>query len=246
MAVLNTETLQHTLDLFRRGYTFQMVADALGSSRRMLFRWQARSRRLDPTFFLIDTATGKPGRWHNHIETIRQECTYQTDPDFDGMSDDEVEALTGSRNRFILDANGNRIRRPDEEEPPMDDIDALEAAARESPKHPRPDGPVQIMRASNPNDPPERRTNAPPELSTAEKERRHVRAYQSPNADLRPPAPRPAWAKPAPKLDAATIGSGVHGEPSPEGRFTVATHSYTAAERRAGTVSFDGTGIRRW
>ena len=248
MAALNENTLQRTLALFRQGLTFQLVADALGSSRRMLFRWKARSARHDHNFFMIDAKSGAPGYWHNHVDRILyHENIYQIDPEFADATDDEIESLTGSKeNRYLHDADGQRIKRADEPDEPLDDIAALEAAAREPPKHPRPDGPVQIMRASNPNDPPERRTNAPPELSTAEKERAHPRAYQSPNADLRPPASRPAWAKPAPKLDAATKGQGVNGEPPPEGRFTVATYTYSAAERRAGTVSFDGMGVRRW
>ncbi len=238
MVTVNDTTLVLVLEAFERGCTFQEAADIIGGSRRLLFRWMKRSRDHRPGFFMI--YKGRAGYWSDHVERVRQESFYQTDPDFADMSDDEVERLTGSRNRFILDANGNRIRRPVEEPEPLDDIEELSAMARRPPAHPTPDGPVQIMRASNPNDPPERRTNAPPELSTAEKERRHPRAYTDPNADLRPPE-RPSWAKPL-RIDGPGRGKQ---QPPEEGRFTIATHTVSAAERRAGTISFDGLGIRR-
>jgi len=239
MVALNEATLLRALDAFEHGATYQEAAEAIGVSRRFLFRWAERSRFHNQGFFLI--YKGVPGYWHNFVERIRMEQVYLTDPDFDGWSDDEVEALTGSRNRFVLDKDGRKIRRPVEEPPEFDDIEELRAQAKEAPKHPRPDAPVQINRVSHAGDPVEQITGQQPERSTAERERMHPRAYQDPNADLRPPA-RPSWAKPE-RIDGAGRGQQ---QPPEEGRFTISTMRYTAAERKAGTVSFDGTGVRRW
>jgi hypothetical protein len=223
MVALNEATLLRALDAFEHGATYLQAAEAIGVSRRFLFRWAERSRVHDKGFFLI--YKGVPGYWHNFVERIRMEHVYLTLSEFDGMSDEEVEALTGSRNRFVLDKNGNRIRRPEEQPPDMSDIEELQAAARERPKHPTPDSPVHINRVSHSGDPVEQITGQQPERSTAERERAHPRAYQDPNADLRPPV----WAKPKSiPIEGAGLG---HQGPPDTMRMTVATQTYSYNER---------------
>ncbi len=246
MAALNEQTLQYTLAAFRRGLTFQGVADELGSSRRMLFRWKARSARRDHNFFMIDAKSGAPGYWHQHVDRILyHENVFQVDPDFIDATDNEIESITGSaENRYLHDAKGERIRRVAEEEPDMSDVEQLEAAARERPAHPRPDGVMQIMR-DNPNDPPEQISGPRPARSEVEILRSHPRRSDHMEPLLKP-AVRPNSGEPALRLDVSTIGSGVHGTPPPEGRFTMASETISAARRRAGTISFDGLSVRRW
>jgi hypothetical protein len=57
----------------------------------------------------------------------------------------------------------------------------------------------------------------------------------------KPTPPRPSYAyRRAPPLDAVNTPAG----PPPEGRFTVATHSYSRAERQAGKPSITDEGIK--
>lgn len=243
MVTLNDDLLRRTVDGFRAGLTYAEVAQRyLGVDRRLLFRWLDRSKQHRKPFFIV---TRYGANWyHIHVERARKEAVYVTDETLSDCTDDELFLLFGLRDRFKRDENGDLIRRPVEEEPELDqDIQELQRLAREPPKNPRPNAPVSIMRTSS-GEPPERITGGPAELSRAERERAHPRAYTSGNADLKPL--RPERATPAPRLDASTIGRGADGEPPEEGRFTVATQTLSAAQRRAGTVSFDGTGIRRW
>lgn len=239
-------TLLKCIAMFEIGATVQEVADAIGTSTRTLYRFREKSYRHSPLMHVIHPKKG-PGYFWNFVVEARQEHAYEVEPDLIGLSRDELWSLFGRTDVFKRDANGERIPRVEEpeEEPDLDDIEALREQARleaERPKN-KPNAPVFIGRV-NSNDPPERRTGAPPEVSTAERERMNRRAYVSGNADLKPLAP--VWAKPAPALDVATRGRGEDGMPDPQGRFTVATKTLSIAERRAGTVEFTGTGVRRW
>jgi len=55
-------------------------------------------------------------------------------------------------------------------------------------------------------------------------------------------APRPSYAYRSKPLDAVNTSNG----PPEEGRFTVATHRYSKAERQAGTAAITDDGVRRY
>jgi hypothetical protein len=146
---------------------------------------------------------------------------------------DECEALTGNRDRWLRDAHGNIFPRLDEppepeQEPPRADLDELraQAAAWAIKEKTKPDSPVAIARATaSPSDPEERVTGAPPKPTVAEFERSNPRAYQSPNADLKPPQ-RKSWA--APPIEGTSYGNA---EPPIEGRMSaVPTVRYNRAD----------------
>ncbi len=225
MPVLNEQTLLRCLEAFERGRTYEQVAkETLGASRRFLSRWCERSRSHGQAFYIIHR--GEVGWFHDFIDRIRSEHIYQTIEGYDDCDDDELEALTGSRDRFLRDAAGNRIRRPVEAEPEMDDIIELENMARVPPTRPTPEGRVAIGRVNVSSDPPERLTGRPERKTTAELERSHPRAHQSVNADL-----RPAWARPRPTFIAIDEAGTGDQQLSEDFRMTMATQRLNFEER---------------
>jgi hypothetical protein len=133
------------------------------------------------------------------------------------------------------------------------DIIELRAFAREWAARPKRAGTAQIWGRHVPGDPPEKITGPrpePPPKSIAQREREHPRA--APQGWSGPPLHKPdppVWAKPAPSINAATIGAATM--PPEEGRFSVSRRNGTYQEisrqqARAGTVSFNETGIKRW
>lgn len=228
MARVDEKFLIRAIEFFERGWTWQRVADNLGVTHRWLYRMRDKSIRQYPQFWLLYT-DGQPGYWHEHIERARARSRYETHPCLDDWTDWEMKEVLGlyPSERFLYDADGNRIPKAIEEEPPnFDDIEELEAAAREPPRHPKPQGAVSINRTSS-NDPPERLTGAPEQLSTAERERRHPRAHLSVNADL-----KPAWAKPRPTFIPIDSAEGTGDQELPDDmRMTVATQRLNYAER---------------
>ncbi len=217
MVKLNESTLLETLECFRLAGSYQDAADAIGASLRMIYTWLDKSRAENPLFRV--TYQGRDEFWHEHAERLRFESEYMTDPDLVDCTLDEAYALTGYRDRWKRDAQGNIVHheRIEPAEPARGDIDELRSQAAAWAKKPktRADSPVFVGRPTNsPSDPEEKISGTRPELSTAERERAHPRAHQSINADLRP-APAPSWAKPSP-----IIGAGYgHQEPSQTGRM---------------------------
>lgn len=234
MVKLCNETLIEILDCFRTGGSYQDAADAAGgASRRMIYHWLDKSRAGHPLFHI--TYQDRLEWWHEHVARLRLEAEYTTDNDLVDCSLDECYALTGFRDRWKRDDAGNIVRHEriaeQEAEPPRGDIDDLRAQADVWAKKPKTaaDSPVQIGRVTiNPNDPVEQiGGERPPEMTTAERERAHPRAYQSPNADLRPAAP-PSWAKPS-KIEGAGFG---HQQPSQTMRAdAVPQHRLRLSER---------------
>jgi hypothetical protein len=94
----------------------------------------------------------------------------------------------------------------------------------------RPDAPSNSIRETTPDDPAQHEPRV-----TVDVARRECIPVATPASD------RPSYAYRAKPLDASNGG-----EPPAEGRFSVARHVVSQAERRAGTVSFDDTGIKHW
>lgn len=242
------QTLIRVIEQIEAGGNLADAAAYVGTSDRLLRIWREKSRRHVPGFFLI--YRGMPGYFHAHIEAARERSGWMLDPEFADWSDNDFAAFDEPlESRFLHDDDGNRIPRPplEDDDGALDDILAeRERAAIEATREKRKaDGRVTIYGRGRDDGPPERISGEPEELTQAEKERRHPRAHQSVNADLKPPNNPPPWLKPK-KLEGAGIG--VHAPPS-EGRFNhpnVPQRSYSVAERKAGTLEFTGSGIRRW
>ncbi len=229
MVKLCDETLREALDCFKTRGSYQDVADSIGASRRLIFNWIEKSKAGHPLFKL--TYDNRDEWWHEHVARVRGECMWITDPDLADCDLDTCEALTGHRDRWKRDANGECIAfmpEDDETPPPLGDIEDLRARARAEPQRvkTRPDSPVSIMRATDsPGDPVERVTGATQKPTVAEHERANPRAYISPNADLKPP-PRKSWARPLDTYDPTG-----QREPPETGRMTMATQRINYADR---------------
>lgn len=214
---LDTPTLIETLDAFKEGSTYEAAAEVIGGSRRLLYAWISKSKAGAPQFrFSYD---GIDALYHEHIERLRMSRMWAPDPDWQ---------ITGEQ--FLRDENGELVPFvPDEEPPPaMADIENLREQAKQWQAKPkaRADSPVTIGRATdNPNDPPERRTGAPPETTVAERERANPRAHQSINADLKPPEQRKSWAAPIDTYDPTGTA-----EPPTAGRMTMVTQRYNRGD----------------
>lgn len=240
------QTLIRVIDQIAAGGSIADAAAYIGISDRMIFLWLRKSRAHNPSFLVI--WNGAPGFFHMHVDKARENSKWLLDPQFADWTEDDFAIFDEPpESRFLHDDTGERIARLPEQEPELDDIEALQqvAAIEATREKARPDSPVTIFGRRVGNEPEERISGEKPELTQAEKERRNPRAHLSINADLKPPHPPAPWMKPK-RLEAPGIGIQ---QPPAEGRFPapgVPQRSYSVAERKAGTLSFDGVGVRRW
>jgi len=228
---LDQQSLALIVDLIAQGESFDGAAKICGCTRRSIYNYIENSRRAQAADALIvgkETTTETlelpkynhtvsvttteskftpyyiPERGWFHDLILQAKSPWQIDPSTRDLNDQELMAL-GYRDRFLRDENGDRIPVAAEQPPPMDDIAAERAAAREwqaKEKH-KPEGRVEIFRPTgNPSDPQERVTARPPEKSVAQREREHPRRWDQEVPPLHTPPPRrPSYARPLDSYD---------------------------------------------
>jgi hypothetical protein len=240
MVKLCSDTLREALDLSGFGWSFQQIAEHIGTSRQLLYTWRDRSiahangavaAHVSP-FFLIYGDPPVPGFFHDFLAQARDTATWQTDPSLADCTDEDLLAL-GITDRLLRDDAGNLVPLERDEEPEIfrDDIEELRAAALEKPKN-KPTGPAGIAqgvfraRHDSDRDLPERLTGAASEVSQVERERALPRAHMI-DQDLHPAQP-PSYAKPRPIEGYSERGNQT---PPDTMRMTVATRTYNFAER---------------
>lgn len=243
--------------LAERDFSYEDISARLDCARKSIYNWLAESRAH------ADAGSGAASPYwiverQNHFHILmaaartvdpRTLPPMPLDPEEAfaerARLDDEAEKII--ENVIVersLVVNADELRT---------DIAELRAFAREWANKPKRAGTAKVWGRHVPGDPPERITGPrpePPPMSLAEREWTHPRAHLSVNADLRKPdPPPPAWAKPAPSLNAATIGAATM--PPETGRFSMSRLNGTyrevsRAEARANTVSLSEHGIKRW
>lgn len=238
--------------LAERDFSYEDISARLDCARKSIYNWLAKSRAH------ADAGSGAASPYwiverQNHFHILMAAARTVDPRTLPPMPLDPEEAFA---ERARLDDEAEKIIENVIVERSLvvnaaelrTDIAELRTFAKEWAARPKRAGTAKVWGRPDPFDPPERITGnrpEPPPKSIAERERAHPRAYFV-NTDLRKPDPpkvAPPWQKPMP-LDASTIGP--TSAPPAEGRFSVGpTKSYSMAERKAGTVSFDGTGIRR-
>ena len=248
------------VQLFEHGLSYEATAEAthnyigLGCSRASIYVWIAES------LAMVEQGAASPyyipergDHFHNLVaEARRVPDVWEIEPDPLPEPERDPEELFAERaaaddeaEKIIEDAIVEHAQRDDIPATQLRaDIQELREFAREWAARPKTPGRVkEIFGRTHPQDPQERITGQPPPKSIAEREREHPRA--APEGWSGPPLQKqkpPVWAKPK-KIEGP--GSGQQAPPA-EGRFLVSTKSYSLAERRAGTVSLDDSGIKRW
>ena len=252
------------VQLFDHGLSYEAVAErthdyvGLGCSRASIYVWIAESQQMEhqgaaSPYWVVE----RQAHFHDLVaEARRVPDIWEIEPEPLPAPERDPEELFAERARaddeakeeaeqVIEDAIVEHAQRDDIPAAELRaDIQELREFAREWAARPKTPGRVkEIFGRSHPQDPQERVTGQPPPKSVAEREREHPRAC--PEGWSGPPLQKqkpPVWAKPK-KIEGP--GSGQQAPPA-EGRFLVSTKSYSLAERRAGTVSLDDSGIKRW
>ncbi len=239
--------------LAERDFSYEDIAARCDCARKSIYNWLSESRAradagegAESPYFIIE----RQDHFHNLLAAARRVDPRKLPPMPLSAEEEFAERarIDDEAEQIIEDAIVERglVVSAEQLRPDIEELRTLAKAWAARPKTP---GRAVIYGRHVPGDPPERITGPRPEpvpLTVRDGERAHPRAHFV-NTDLKKPEPPPPWAKPAQRLDVATIGAGNQGTPPEEGRFSVGpTKSYSTAERRAGTVSISENGIKRW